>query len=150
MIQPENENIVRAALYIQDNGINTVRKLCDVEGIVYNKRVPSFNLLQRYNSKSNNDLLNILDMNLGHVLRAFSSTIAKNQELEEELSEIKSSRGFDYAKKEYQRGWNTAYKQIKDALFSNEGIQLPLDDDEPKLMEDIIDDKTVEFLNSKI
>jgi len=150
MIQPENEDIVRASLYIQENGINTIRKICNLESIVYNRAVPSGGEdLEKYFSKKEDDLLNILDMNLGHVLRAFSKTIEENQKLEEELSEIKSSRGFDYAKKEYQRGWNTAYKQIKDALFSNKGIQLPLDD-EPKLMEDNIDDKTIEFLNSKI
>ena len=41
MIQPEDENIVRASLYIKDNGINTIRKICNLESIVYNRAVPS-------------------------------------------------------------------------------------------------------------
>jgi len=118
VITPEDENIVRASLYIKDNGINTIRKICNLESIVYNRQMASgLTELNKYTSKSEGKDLDLLDMNLGHVLRAFSSTIAKNQELEEELSEIKSSRGFDYAKKEYKRGWNTAYNQIRNALF---------------------------------
>ena len=114
MIQPENENIVRASLYIHENGINTIRKICDVESIVYNKAVPSgLEDLEKYFSKKEDDLLNILDMNLGHVLRAFSKTIAENQELEEQENStfnIKSSL-------EYKRGWNEAYNQIRNVLF---------------------------------
>ena len=49
-------------------------------------------------------------MNLGHVLRAFSKTIAENNELEEQSFNIKSSL-------EYKRGWNAAYNQIRNVLF---------------------------------
>ena len=41
MIQPENDDIVRASLYIQENGINTIRKICNLESIIYNRAVPS-------------------------------------------------------------------------------------------------------------
>ncbi len=111
MIQPEDENIIRASLYIKDNGINTVRKLCDVEGIVYNRRVDEgLEHLQGYDSKSNDAELNILDMNLGHVLRAFSKTLEENKMLKQQVDTMKSSS-------EYKRGWNTAYNQIRNTLF---------------------------------
>ena len=114
MITPKDENIVRASLYIKDNGINTIRKICNLESIVYNRAVPSgLEDLEKYFSKKENDLLNILDMNLGHVLRAFSKTIAENQELHEKVDStfnIKSSL-------EYKRGWNAAYNQIRNVLF---------------------------------
>ena len=111
MIQPEDENIIRASLYINDNGINTVRKLCDVEGIVYNRRVDEgLEHLQGYDSKSNDAELNILDMNLGHVLRAFSKTLEENKMLKQQVDTMKSSS-------EYKRGWNTAYNQIRNTLF---------------------------------
>ena len=111
MIQPENEDIVRASLYIQDNGINTVRKICNLESIVYNRQMASgLTELNKYTSKSEEKDLDLLDMNLGHVLRAFSKTIAKNNELEEQSFNIKSSL-------EYKRGWNEAYNQIRNVLF---------------------------------
>ena len=114
MITPKDENIVRASLYIKDNGINTIRKICNLESIVYNRAVPNgLEDLEKYFSKKENDLLNILDMNLGHVLRAFSKTIAENKELQEQVDStfnIKSSL-------EYKRGWNAAYNQIRNVLF---------------------------------
>ena len=121
MIQPENENIVRAALYIHDNGINTIRKICDVESIIYNRAVPSgLEDLNKYFSRTEDDLLNILDMNLGHVLRAFSKTIEENRELELENLELKEKASSTYNIKsslEYKRGWNEAYNQIRNVLF---------------------------------
>tara|TARA_R100001530_G_C4284561_1_gene146472 strand:+ start:23 stop:436 length:414 start_codon:yes stop_codon:yes gene_type:complete len=133
MIQPENEDIVRASLYIQENGINTIRKICNLESIVYNRAVPSgLEDLEKYFSKKEDDLLNILDMNLGHVLRAFSKTIAENHELEEQVHlsfNIKSSL-------EYKRGWNAAYNQIRNVLFDTRMPTPKPFDDEPKLMED--------------
>ena len=114
MIQPENEDIVRASLYIQENGINTIRKICNLESIVYNRAVPSgLEDLEKYFSKKEDDLLNILDMNLGHVLRAFSSMIEENKKLKEQVENIESST-------EYKRGWNTAYNQIRNALFDTD------------------------------
>lgn len=114
MIQPENENIVRAALYIQDNGINTVRKICNLESIVYNRQIASgLTELNKYTSKSEEKDLDLLDMNLGHVLRAFSSIIEENKKLKEQVDNIKSST-------EYKRGWNTAYNQIRNALFDTD------------------------------
>ncbi len=129
MIQPENEDIVRASLYIQENGINTIRKICNLESIVYNRAVPSgLEDLEKYFSKKEDDLLNILDMNLGHVLRAFSKTIAENNELEEQSFNIKSSL-------EYKRGWNAAYNQIRNVLFDTR-MPTPKPFDDEKLMED--------------
>ena len=114
MIQPENEDIVRASLYIQDNGINTVRKICNLESIVYNRQMASgLTELNKYTSKSEKKDLDLLDMNLGHVLRAFSSTIEENRILKEQVENIKSST-------EYKRGWNTAYNQIRNALFDTD------------------------------
>ena len=114
MIQPENEDIVRASLYIQDNGINTVRKICNLESIVYNRQMASgLTELNKYTSKSEEKDLDLLDMNLGHVLRAFSSTIEENKILKEQVENIKSST-------EYKRGWNTAYNQIRNALFDTD------------------------------
>jgi len=137
MIQPENEDIVRASLYIQENGINTIRKICNLESIVYNRAVPSgLEDLEKYFSKKEDDLLNILDMNLGHVLRAFSKTIAENHELEEQVHlsfNIKSSL-------EYKRGWNAAYNQIRNVLFDTRMPTPKPFDDEPKLMEDNIEE----------
>ena len=114
MIQPENEDIVRASLYIQDNGINTVRKICNLESIVYNRQMASgLTELNKYTSKSEEKDLDLLDMNLGHVLRAFSSTIEENKILKEQVDNIKSST-------EYKRGWNMAYNQIRNALFDTD------------------------------
>ena len=114
MIQPENENIVRAALYIQDNGINTVRKICNLESIVYNRQMASgLTELNKYTSKSEGKDLDLLDMNLGHVLRAFSSMIEENKILKEQVDNTKSST-------EYKRGWNMAYNQIRNALFDTD------------------------------
>ena len=111
MITPEDENIVRASLYIKDNGINTIRKICNLESIVYNRQMASgLTELNKYTSKSEKKDLDLLDMNLGHVLRAFSSTIEENRILKEQVENIKSST-------EYKRGWNTAYNQIRNALF---------------------------------
>jgi len=132
MIQPENEDIVRASLYIQENGINTIRKICNLESIIYNRAVPSgLEDLEKYFSKKEDDLLNILDMNLGHVLRAFSKMIAENHELEEQVHlsfNIKSSL-------EYKRGWNAAYNQIRNVLFDTR-MPTPKPFDDEKLMED--------------
>ena len=131
MIQPKDENIVRASLYIKDNGINTIRKICNLESIVYNRQMASgLTELNKYTSKSEGKDLDLLDMNLGHVLRAFSSMIEENKKLKE--------RPFS---DEYKRGWNKAYDDIKNVLF-NPDIPTPEPFD--------IDDKTVEFLNSKI
>ena len=114
MITPEDENIVRASLYIKDNGINTIRKICNLESIVYNRQMASgLTELNKYTSKSEEKDLDLLDMNLGHVLRAFSSTIEENRILKEQVENIKSST-------EYKRGWNTAYNQIRNALFDTD------------------------------
>ena len=114
MIQPKDENIVRASLYIKDNGINTIRKICNLESIVYNRQMASgLTELNKYTSKSEEKDLDLLDMNLGHVLRAFSSTIEENKILKEQVDNIKSST-------EYKRGWNTAYNQIRNALFDTD------------------------------
>ena len=114
MITPEDENIVRASLYIKDNGINTIRKICNLESIVYNRAVPSgLTELNEYTSKSEGKDLDLLDMNLGHVLRAFSSMIEENKKLKEQVENIESST-------EYKRGWNTAYNQIRNALFDTD------------------------------
>ena len=111
MIQPENEDIVRASLYIQDNGINTVRKICNLESIVYNRQMASgLTELNKYTSKSEKKDLDLLDMNLGHVLRAFSKTLEENKMLKQQVDTMKSSS-------EYKRGWNTAYNQIRNTLF---------------------------------
>ena len=112
MIQPENEDIVRASLYIQDNGINTVRKICNLESIVYNRQMASgLTELNKYTSKSEEKDLDLLDMNLGHVLRAFSSTIEENKQLKESIE------GTQIGTAAYKRGWNSAYNQIRNALF---------------------------------
>ena len=114
MIQPKDENIVRASLYIKDNGINTIRKICNLESIVYNRQMASgLTKLNKYTSKSEEKDLDLLDMNLGHVLRAFSSTIEENKILKEQVDNIKSST-------EYKRGWNMAYNQIRNALFDTD------------------------------
>ena len=114
MITPEDENIVRASLYIKDNGINTIRKICNLESIVYNRQMASgLTELNKYTSKSEEKDLDLLDMNLGHVLRAFSSMIEENKILKEQVENIKSST-------EYKRGWNTAYNQIRNALFDTD------------------------------
>ena len=114
MITPEDENIVRASLYIKDNGINTIRKICNLESIVYNRQMASgLTELNKYTSKSEGKDLDLLDMNLGHVLRAFSSMIEENKKLKEQVENIESST-------EYKRGWNTAYNQIRNALFDTD------------------------------
>ena len=114
MIQPKDENIVRASLYIKDNGINTIRKICNLESIVYNRQMASgLTELNKYTSKSEGKDLDLLDMNLGHVLRAFSSMIEENKKLKEQVENIESST-------EYKRGWNTAYNQIRNALFDTD------------------------------
>ena len=114
MITPKDENIVRASLYIKDNGINTIRKICNLESIVYNRQMASgLTELNKYISKSEGKDLDLLDMNLGHVLRAFSSMIEENKKLKEQVENIESST-------EYKRGWNTAYNQIRNALFDTD------------------------------
>ena len=107
----KTESVIKAAMYIQDNGINTVRKICEVESITYNRKIAEgLTELNKYTSKSEGKDLDLLDMNLGHILRAFSSTIEENKQLKESTFNIKSSL-------EYKRGWNMAYNQIRNALF---------------------------------
>ena len=107
----KTESAIKAAMYIQDNGINTVRKICEVESITYNRKIAEgLTLLNKYTSKSEGKDLDLLDMNLGHILRAFSSTIEENKQLKESTFNIKSSL-------EYKRGWNAAYNQIRNVLF---------------------------------
>ena len=107
----KTESVIKAAMYIQDNGINTVRKICEVESITYNRKIAEgLTLLNKYPSKSEGKDLDLLDMNLGHILRAFSSTIEENKQLKESTFNIKSSL-------EYKRGWNAAYNQIRNVLF---------------------------------
>jgi len=107
----KTESVIKAAMYIQDNGINTVRKICEVESITYNRKfAEGLTLLNKYPSKSEGKDLDLLDMNLGHILRAFSSTLEENKQLKESTFNIKSSL-------EYKRGWNMAYNQIRNALF---------------------------------
>ena len=110
----KTESVIKAAMYIQDNGINTVRKICEVESITYNRKfAEGLTLLNKYTSKSEGKDLDLLDMNLGHVLRAFSSMIEENKKLKEQVENIESST-------EYKRGWNTAYNQIRNALFDTD------------------------------
>ena len=110
----KTESAIKAAMYIQDNGINTVRKICEVESITYNRKfAEGLTLLNKYTSKSEGKDLDLLDMNLGHVLRAFSSMIEENKKLKEQVENIESST-------EYKRGWNTAYNQIRNALFDTD------------------------------
>ena len=107
----KTESVIKAAMYIQDNGINTVRKICEVESITYNRKIAEgLTELNKYTSKSEGKDLDLLDMNLGHILRAFSSTLEENKQLKESTFNIKSSL-------EYKRGWNMAYNQIRNALF---------------------------------
>ena len=107
----KTESVIKAAMYIQDNGINTVRKICEVESITYNRKIAEgLTELNKYTSKSEGKDLDLLDMNLGHILRAFSSTLEENKQLKESTFNIKSST-------EYKRGWNTAYNQIRNDLF---------------------------------
>ena len=107
----KTESVIKAAMYIQDNGINTVRKICEVESITYNRKIAEgLTELNKYTSKSEGKDLDLLDMNLGHILRAFSSTIEENKQLKESTFNIKSSL-------EYKRGCNIAYNQIRNALF---------------------------------
>ena len=107
----KTESAIKAAMYIQDNGINTVRKICEVESITYNRKIAEgLTLLNKYPSKSEGKDLDLLDMNLGHILRAFSSTLEENKQLKESTFNIKSSL-------EYKRGWNAAYNQIRNVLF---------------------------------
>ena len=107
----KTESAIKAAMYIQDNGINTVRKICEVESITYNRKfAEGLTLLNKYTSKSEGKDLDLLDMNLGHILRAFSSTLEENKQLKESTFNIKSSL-------EYKRGWNAAYNQIRNVLF---------------------------------
>ena len=107
----KTESAIKAAMYIQDNGINTVRKICEVESITYNRKIAEgLTELNKYTSKSEGKDLDLLDMNLGHILRAFSSTIEENKQLKESTFNIKSSL-------EYKRGWNAAYNQIRNVLF---------------------------------
>ena len=110
----KTESVIKAAMYIQDNGINTVRKICEVESITYNRKIAEgLTELNKYTSKSEGKDLDLLDMNLGHILRAFSSTIEENKQLKESTFNIKSSL-------EYKRGWNMAYNQIRNALFDTD------------------------------
>lgn len=110
----KTESVIKAAMYIQDNGINTVRKICEVESITYNRKIAEgLTELNEYTSKSEGKDLDLLDMNLGHVLRAFSSMIEENKKLKEQVENIESST-------EYKRGWNTAYNQIRNALFDTD------------------------------
>ena len=107
----KTESAIKAAMYIQDNGINTVRKICEVESITYNRKIAEgLTELNKYTSKSEGKDLDLLDMNLGHILRAFSSTLEENKQLKESTFNIKSSL-------EYKRGWNAAYNQIRNVLF---------------------------------
>ena len=107
----KTESAIKAAMYIQDNGINTVRKICEVESITYNRKIAEgLTLLNKYPTKSEGKDLDLLDMNLGHILRAFSSTLEENKQLKESTFNIKSSL-------EYKRGWNAAYNQIRNVLF---------------------------------
>ena len=107
----KTESVIKAAMYIQDNGINTVRKICEVESITYNRKIAEgLTELNKYTSKSEGKDLDLLDMNLGHILRAFSSTLEENKQLKESTFNIKSSL-------EYKRGWNAAYNQIRNVLF---------------------------------
>ena len=107
----KTESAIKAAMYIQDNGINTVRKICEVESITYNRKIAEgLTELNKYTSKSEGKDLALLDMNLGHILRAFSSTLEENKQIKESTFNIKSSL-------EYKRGWNAAYNQIRNVLF---------------------------------
>ena len=107
----KTESVIKAAMYIQDNGINTVRKICEVESITYNRKIAEgLTELNKYTSKSEGKDLDLLDMNLGHILRAFSNTLEENKQLKESTFNIKSSL-------EYKRGWNAAYNQIRNVLF---------------------------------
>ena len=107
--------------------MNTVRKICKMEGITYDKAVAhDLDSLERYPSKSKEKDLNILDMNLGHVLRSFSKTLAENKELKDELENIKmnpTTHSRFYTNSDYKRGWNTCFNQVKIALTKGDLIR---------------------------
>ena len=57
----KTESAIKAAMYIQDNGINTVRKICEVESITYNRKfAEGLTLLNKYTSKSEGKDLDFL------------------------------------------------------------------------------------------
>tara|TARA_R100000306_G_C4252842_1_gene81303 strand:+ start:103 stop:429 length:327 start_codon:yes stop_codon:yes gene_type:complete len=105
--------------------MNTVRKICEIEGVTYDRAVAhDLDNLERYPSKSKEKDLNILDMNLGHVLRSFSKTLAENKELKDELENIKMSPTLNLLpSSDYKRGWNTCFNQVKIALTNTDLIR---------------------------
>ena len=91
--------------------MNTVRKICKMEGICYDRKVADgLENLEKYYSTSEKKELNIMDMNLGHVLRAFSKTLEENNKLR-----IKLTDGIDSAS--YKEGWNNCWSKIQSAIL---------------------------------
>ena len=105
--------------------MNTVRKICKMEGITYDRAVAyDLDNLERYHSTSKKKHLNMLDMNLGHVLRGFSKTLEENKNLKEELENLKISPTINLLpSSDYKRGWNTCYNQVKIALIKGDLIR---------------------------
>ena len=75
---------IKTAIYIKNNGLNTIKKLLEVESLTYNKAIASDlkSKLNKYQSTKQGEI-NILDMNLGHVIRAFSKLIEENEKLKQ-------------------------------------------------------------------
>ena len=75
---------IKTAIYIKNNGLNTIKRLLEVESLTYNKAIASDlkSKLNKYQSTKQGEI-NILDMNLGHVIRAFSKLIEENEKLKQ-------------------------------------------------------------------
>ena len=80
----DTNTAIKTGIYIKENGLNTIKKLLEVESLTYNKAIASDlkSKLNKYQSTKQGKT-NILDMNLGHVLRAFSKLIEENEKLKQ-------------------------------------------------------------------
>ena len=80
----DTNTAIKTGIYIKENGLNTIKKLLEAESLTYNKAIASDlkSKLNKYQSTKQGKI-NILDMNLGHVIRAFSKLIEENEKLKQ-------------------------------------------------------------------
>ncbi len=82
-----------------------IKKLLEIESIISGRKTPSDmndDALNTHYSKSRGDEINILDMHLPHLVRAYNNLLEDNKHFHENTS-------VDC----YREGWNDALNQLK-------------------------------------
>ena len=89
-----------------------IKKLLKIENIIEGRAIPCDMLddsLNAHYSKSKDEEIELVDMHLPHLLRAYSKLIEKYEELKEDNKHFHENTSVNC----YREGWNAALESLK-------------------------------------